>query len=197
METDMRKTRTCEKCKAAVPLNQVRLFPKSADQNLMVCGRCCQELMNRTSSLDNSGPVRNTPRYKSKPEPKIEIKPAPVINRPVMAVVAASEKANVPRWAAKKVELKQPEHTPAVSKVIDVKERPYPVIKSTPYQPNPARNVSRHTINPLPDPEYAKYKCMRCNYNFKADIAKAGLTYNLVCPNCGRAEKIQRLEPWS
>lgn len=190
----MRKTRTCEKCKAAVPLNQVRLYPKSADHNLMVCGKCCEELMNRTSSLDNSGPVRNTPKYKSKPEPKIEIKPAPIINRPV---VAAASSPDAPRWAAKKVELKRPESVATVSKIIDVKERPYPIIKSAPYKPNPARNVSTRTINPLPEPEYAKYKCMRCSYNFKADIAKAGLTYNLVCPNCGRAEKVQKLEPWT
>ncbi len=194
METDMRKTRTCEKCKAAVPLNQVRLYPKSADQNLMVCGKCCEELINRSSSLDNSGPVRNTPRYKSKPEPKIEIKPAPIINRPV---VAAAASADAPRWAAKKVELKRPVPVATVSKVIDVKERPYPLIKSAPYKPNPARNVSTHTINPLPEPEYAKYKCMRCNYNFKADLAKVGVTYNLVCPSCGRAEKVQKLEPWT
>ena len=41
---DIRKTRTCEKCKAAIPLDQIRLYPKNKDTNILVCQPCSQEL---------------------------------------------------------------------------------------------------------------------------------------------------------
>ncbi len=33
--------------------------------------------------------------------------------------------------------------------------------------------------------------CLRCNYKFKADLDKAGVSYNLVCPYCGRKDQIR------
>ncbi len=33
--------------------------------------------------------------------------------------------------------------------------------------------------------------CIRCNYKFKADLDKAGVSYNLVCPYCGRKDQIR------
>lgn len=41
---DIRKTRTCQKCKATVPLEKVRLFPKDKDSNLLLCEACCEEM---------------------------------------------------------------------------------------------------------------------------------------------------------
>src|SRR3989338_2348281 len=41
---DIRKTRTCERCKLVVPLDQVRLYPKDETKNLLVCTNCCTEL---------------------------------------------------------------------------------------------------------------------------------------------------------
>ncbi len=37
---DIRKSRTCEKCKTAVPLDQVRLYPKPSGGNLLLCNTC-------------------------------------------------------------------------------------------------------------------------------------------------------------
>ncbi len=33
--------------------------------------------------------------------------------------------------------------------------------------------------------------CLRCNYKFKADLDKAGVSYNLVCPYCGREDQLR------
>lgn len=44
MEKDIRKTRTCERCKAVVPLENVKLFPKDKNINMLVCENCSQEL---------------------------------------------------------------------------------------------------------------------------------------------------------
>ena len=46
---DIRKTRTCERCKAVVPLDQVRLYPKDQNKNLLVCEPCCGELKKATA----------------------------------------------------------------------------------------------------------------------------------------------------
>jgi len=41
---DIRKTRTCERCRTVVLLDKVRLFPKEKDMNILVCENCCEEL---------------------------------------------------------------------------------------------------------------------------------------------------------
>ncbi len=33
--------------------------------------------------------------------------------------------------------------------------------------------------------------CLRCNYRFKADLNKAGVSYNLKCPYCGKDDQIR------
>lgn len=43
-EQDIRRIRTCERCKSTVPLDGVRLYPKTHDQYMLVCERCCNEL---------------------------------------------------------------------------------------------------------------------------------------------------------
>lgn len=41
---DVRNSRTCERCKTVVPLDQVRLYPKNSEENLLLCGNCTKEL---------------------------------------------------------------------------------------------------------------------------------------------------------
>ena len=101
---DIRKTRTCEKCRAVVLLENVRLVPKNKETNLLVCENCCEEL--------------------------------------------------------KKVAAKE---LPLESK-----------------------------IAPLLPPELSKYMCRRCDYSFKVDLNKAGVTYNLHCPYCGKNDQLQQ-----
>lgn len=103
---DIRKTRTCERCKGVVLLDQVRLYPKSDNKNFLVCTGCCEELKKASA-----GQIPST----------------------------------------------------------DLK----------------AKNLAPVSI--------IKYNCTRCNYNFKADNSKAGLTYNLHCPYCGKIDRLQKI----
>ncbi len=99
---DIRKTRTCERCKNVVPLDQVRLYPKDENKNLLLCDPCCTEV-----KLKSSGNL------------------------------ATSVKGLAPS-------------------------------------------------------EFINYLCTRCNYRFKADKSRAGVTYNLNCPYCGKNDKLEK-----
>ncbi len=45
---DIRKTRTCERCRAVVPLEKVRLVPNpKGEQNLLVCEPCSVEVIKK------------------------------------------------------------------------------------------------------------------------------------------------------
>ncbi len=54
MDLDIRKTRTCEKCKNVVTLDKVRLYPKDKDKNWLLCDNCCNELKNKMSTFSNA-----------------------------------------------------------------------------------------------------------------------------------------------
>ena len=41
---DIRKTKTCEKCKSVITLDKVRLMPKDKENNWLVCDNCCKTL---------------------------------------------------------------------------------------------------------------------------------------------------------
>lgn len=103
---DIRKTRTCERCKGVVLLDQVRLYPKSDNKNFLVCVSCCEELKKASAGQ----------------------------------------------------------------------------IPSTDFK---AKNTAPSS--------FIKYNCTRCNYNFKADDSRAGLTYNLHCPYCGKIDRLQKV----
>ena len=98
---DIRKTRTCERCKATVPLNKVLLFSKDDDKNMIVCDKCGEEL-----------------------------------------------------------------------------KRKVPILQSK--------------IGKLPEPKYLTYFCARCKYNFRVDDSKIGVTHNLHCPYCGKADRLEK-----
>lgn len=100
---DIRKTKTCERCKNVVPLEQVRLYPKSEDQNLVLCESCCNEAKKQASG-----------------------------------------------------------------------------------------HVVGSRVPKLAPAEIVMYKCTRCNYVFKADSSKAGVTYNLNCPYCGKNDRLEK-----
>ncbi len=109
MDLDIRRTRTCEKCRAVVTLDKVRLFPKSKDKSLLVCDKCVEELK-QNRGLEKQ-PITNTPK-------------------------------------------------------------------------NPG----------MPTPEYASYFCGRCNYSFRVDKVKAGVLHNLLCPYCGKADRLSKVQ---
>ena len=140
MGTDIRKTRTCEKCKTVVPLDKVRLYPKSQDKNILLCENCCQSMKEVKSNL-------------------LEGKSKAVVN------------------------------TPRASPLTDLSQKSVPKMKF-----DPKKNVSQRTIGSLPAPEYLRYRCTRCNYLFKVDNSKIGVTTNLHCPYCGKADRIESVE---
>lgn len=43
---DIRRTRTCEKCKQVVALDKVRLYPLDENKNQVLCETCCEALKN-------------------------------------------------------------------------------------------------------------------------------------------------------
>lgn len=45
---NLRGTRICQKCKAVVLLDNIRLYPKDKDTNILVCEKCCEELKKAT-----------------------------------------------------------------------------------------------------------------------------------------------------
>ena len=54
MDLDIRKTRTCERCKTVVLLEKVRLMPKSNEQNMLLCDICCEDVKNKAAKLKSS-----------------------------------------------------------------------------------------------------------------------------------------------
>ena len=105
MDLDIQRGRTCQRCRAVVLLEKIRLFPKPDSTNMLVCNQCCDELK---SALKDQ--------------------------------------------------------TPSL----------------------------RSNIKPLPPADYCSYFCDRCNYLFRVDRAKAGLTHRLHCPYCGKEDRIQK-----
>jgi DNA-directed RNA polymerase subunit RPC12/RpoP len=101
---DIRKTRTCEKCKSVVLIEKIRLYPNVDGTNLVVCEKCCEDLKLKTKEADK----------------------------------ALSSK-----------------------------------------------------IESLPNPEYGTFFCTRCNYTFRIDKTKAGLTHNIQCPYCGKTDRLK------
>ncbi|MBI2669257.1 hypothetical protein HYX14_05430 [Candidatus Woesearchaeota archaeon] len=99
---DIRKTRTCERCKVVVPLPQVRLFPKDISTNILVCENCCEDLKRATKAPALQSKVKN-----------------------------------------------------------------------------------------LPQAEYKSFSCSRCDYDFRIDKAKAGITHNIMCPYCGQSDRLR------
>ena len=105
MEIDIRRTKTCQKCKNVVSLDKVRLFPKDKDTNILVCDACCEELKQRGKDKE---PVQNS------------------------------------------------------------------------------------KANSVPTITYTTYTCTRCNYSFRADKNKAGVIHNLMCPYCGKPDRLEK-----
>ena len=59
---DMRRTRSCDRCKAVVPLDQIRLFPWDAQKNILVCENCdrlLKETAQRPVSTNKIGALPN------------------------------------------------------------------------------------------------------------------------------------------
>ena len=57
---DIRRVRTCEKCKAVVPLDRVRLVQKDKETNMFICDDCSAKLKQTVPK----SPIRNIPANK-------------------------------------------------------------------------------------------------------------------------------------
>jgi DNA-directed RNA polymerase subunit RPC12/RpoP len=72
---DIRRTRTCERRKAAVPLDQVKIYPKKPDVNMILCEACCEIVKNAAKNNSNmprgfSSKIQIKPSAASEPRPK-------------------------------------------------------------------------------------------------------------------------------
>jgi ribosomal protein L37AE/L43A len=123
---DIRRTRTCERCKSVVPLERIRLVPKNNDQNILICDNCMTDLKSTPNSKITNSQSRI---YMDAPKEKI---------------------SNQSRFG-----------------------------------------TSSQRIIPLPAPDYSKYTCTKCSYVFRVDRVKAGITYGVKCPYCGRSDKLR------
>jgi|SRR3989338_3216505 len=61
MTMDIRRVRTCEKCKTTVPLSRVRLMPKNKDTSILVCDDCSNAMQVANSQSQPKKPIRNIP----------------------------------------------------------------------------------------------------------------------------------------
>ena len=97
VKTDIRKTRTCERCKVQVPLANVRLFAQNESRNLLLCEACCDILKQKGTAMPGENKVirnvyqprsvvdKTPPLSASKPEFKLES--SKILNRPQMSCV--------------------------------------------------------------------------------------------------------------
>lgn len=190
MVQDIRKIRTCEKCKNNVPLDKVRFYPKDKEKNILVCDACCEEMKNvikdrlaiRTKPITNV--VRNTPLTELSQGPSLKhigrnvSKERPAIKtKPITNVVRNTSFTE----SSKSFSPPQPSSTP-MEKLSDEEG----LLR-------PKKNVYvNNKIKPLSPPTYSQRRCIRCNYYFNIDQSKIGVTTSLCCPYCGRSDKIEK-----
>jgi DNA-directed RNA polymerase subunit RPC12/RpoP len=60
-EQDIRRTRTCEKCKKTISLDDVRYYPKGHDVYMLVCEKCKEDLKNISKGDINK--LKANPEY--------------------------------------------------------------------------------------------------------------------------------------
>ena len=60
---DIRRTRTCERCKATVPIDKVMLFAKDESKNILVCENCGEELKKKVPELKTKIGKLPTPKF--------------------------------------------------------------------------------------------------------------------------------------
>lgn len=65
MDLDIRKTRTCERCKTVVLLEKVRLLPKNNEQNMLLCEPCCNEVKKNKAAPGTTKAKEVKPSYAS------------------------------------------------------------------------------------------------------------------------------------
>jgi len=111
---DIRRTKTCERCKASVGFDQVKYMPTKGGPNgmMLVCAKCADEI--------KSGVQSKVP----------------------------SE--------AKKLDIQRQEKAAA------------------------------------PSDKKSSFFCGRCNYNFKIDESRIGISFNLKCPYCGKPDRVSK-----
>ncbi len=159
------KTRTCEKCKAQVPLNKVKLYPKDKDRNLLLCEACVEALKNAAQSKIPSAfaktPVKNV-APSIFPEPKVKNLPKSVEMKSSAIGIKGSAVHNAPK-----------------PREMESAAAPKEPVKNQ-YQPKKEEHKAG----------LKSMYCSRCKYNFKIDPGKAGVSYRMVCPYCGQADRL-------
>ena len=113
---DIRKTRTCEKCKASVPLDKVKLYPRTKDQNWLLCEACCEQTKAKVSQqIVSNFPKKSTstitnnvitrmPGDLTKPfQPKESREEKPVLDQRKKIILNTGKPATAPALQTKNV----------------------------------------------------------------------------------------------
>ena len=92
MTEDIRRTRTCERCKKAIPLDQVRYYPKGRDVYMLVCESCREDLKNISKGDLKNLNTRAEPALMKPKTPKIlDSVPAPEQRTTLKTVASSSD----------------------------------------------------------------------------------------------------------
>lgn len=59
---DIRRTRTCDRCKSPTPLDKVRLIAKDKEQNLVLCEKCSTEFKQKASPASLRSQIKPLPK---------------------------------------------------------------------------------------------------------------------------------------
>ncbi len=94
---DIRKIRTCERCKADVPLAKVKLYAQNENKNMVLCEPCCDILKSKPSSqiANNSQKILNIPKTPVKATSNASV--PKITNAPPRTAPAAAPKVYQPR----------------------------------------------------------------------------------------------------
>ncbi|HLD00393.1 MAG TPA: hypothetical protein VJC39_01480 [Candidatus Nanoarchaeia archaeon] len=82
------------------------------------------------------------------------------------------------------------DYKPPIKNVYKFKEQK--TILNTPVEKQAALDQDNLDQDPTPNPNKVikLLSCIRCNYDFKVNRDKAGRLHKVVCPYCGKADKI-------
>ena len=189
---EVRRSRTCEKCKTSVPVSEVRLYPRDRERNWVLCAACCDYLKNR-SLADPHRPITNQPKPVQTPQQN-SVKPTmyaghtSTLSKVKPALSGSSQ--TIPKQQT------FPASPPMKSAVRNsIKTTPEKsVVGQSPASRKPVINVvgEKRTSKSAATSKNSRQDmfCGRCKYSFAIDPSRVGVYSKLTCPYCGKIDQI-------
>lgn len=198
---DTRRTRTCDKCKTQIPVDQVKLWPKDKDKTWIVCSSCLEALKKSSQVRAGNMPpskqeaVRNLPRSAPPTVPPrgMPQRPLPVVGKDKEAIRNMPKPRDMgfspdplPKDPIRNVTKNRlSEESPKATPHPILSRSVAPAVKAAVKAP-----VAKTEEEMIFEPSYKTMHCTRCNYTFKVDQDKVGIYYKLHCPFCGKTDRL-------